>query len=274
MPKDEEITWWNREYSLQGCEDGGRIDITRADGYIKMHSKTAEGEVITLARALKNEQRFREWVLTTMSSLSQSGRPLASIRLSKIILQADLQAMDSWSVKSTYLHNYFFSEYLGVGMPRVTAVNSALRAVALGSQMGSGGKVHRSLTVPAAPLSEAPGSMAPGSMDLYSSLPGSASSSGNSETSTALTALKDMFEEALAPIRKLGEQSSVGSDKGKSGGIRDSKGACIFCGRTWCSTLKGKEMCREARRALELLKDPPKKSVAFNKDPEEEGKDA
>ena len=41
--------------AYRGCQNTGSI---------KMHSKTAEGEVITLARALKSEQKFREWVLS------------------------------------------------------------------------------------------------------------------------------------------------------------------------------------------------------------------
>ena len=48
MPKEDEITWWNREYRLSGGSTGGKIDITRADGYIKMHTKTADGEVMSV----------------------------------------------------------------------------------------------------------------------------------------------------------------------------------------------------------------------------------
>ena len=137
MPKEDEITWWNREYRLSGGSTGGKIDIARADGYIKMHTKTADGEVITLARALKSESRFREWVVVTTDALTKAGLPLAAVQLTKVLLQAEQQSYGSWAVKSNYLHSYFFSEYLGVGMPQVTAFNSAIKAMGLGIQLSS-----------------------------------------------------------------------------------------------------------------------------------------
>ena len=58
MPTADEITWWNRDYKLGGGASGGKIDITRSEGYVKMHNKTSEGDVLTLGRALKSETRF------------------------------------------------------------------------------------------------------------------------------------------------------------------------------------------------------------------------
>ena len=95
MPKEEEVTWWNREFRLSGGSSGGKIDITRADGYIKMHQRTNDGEVITLARALKNEGRFREWVVVTTDALTKAGLPLAAVQLTKVLLQADQQSFGS-----------------------------------------------------------------------------------------------------------------------------------------------------------------------------------
>ena len=55
MPRSDEISWWNRDYKLGGGASAGKIDITRSEGYVKMHNKTSEGDVLTLGRALKSE---------------------------------------------------------------------------------------------------------------------------------------------------------------------------------------------------------------------------
>ena len=105
-----------------------------------MHNKTAEGDVLTLGRALKTETRFPTWVVTTMEALSKAGKPLACVQLTKVLLQADKNAVGVWATKAAYLHGYFFDEFLGLGMPQVTALNSALHAVAVGSSSARGGK--------------------------------------------------------------------------------------------------------------------------------------
>lgn len=140
MPTRDEITWWNRDFKLGGGANGGKIDITRSEGYVKMHNKTQEGEVLTLARALKSEARFPTWVVMTMEALSKAGMPLACVQLTKVLLQVDKNAVGAWSVKAAYLHGHFFDEYLGIGMPQVTALNSALHAVAVGSSGARGTK--------------------------------------------------------------------------------------------------------------------------------------
>ena len=127
MPTADEITWWNRDYKLGGGASGGKIDITRSEGYVKMHNKTSEGDVLTLGRALKSETRFPTWVVTTMEALSKAGKPLACVQLTKVLLQADKNAVGVWATKAAYLHGYFFDEFLGIGMPQVTALNSALQ---------------------------------------------------------------------------------------------------------------------------------------------------
>ena len=125
-----------------------------------------------------------------MESLSKAGMPLACVQLTKVLLQADKNAVGVWSVKTAYLYGYFFEEYLGIGMPQVTALNSALHAVAVGSGGARGGK------------EKAPTEIIPlGSRsDPFGSLPGSASQVGASEVGSAITALKEMMEEALTPI--------------------------------------------------------------------------
>ena len=259
MPTGEEIKWWNRDYKLGGGANGGKIDITRSEGYVKMHNKTAAGDVLTLARALKQEERFSSWVVTTMEALSKAGMPLACVQLTRVLLQADKNSVGVWSVKSGYLHGYFFEEYLGLGMPEVTAFNSALHAVAVGA--GKPKAVALERMAPA--LSEA------GSVGGYTSLPGSASQAGNTEVSSALTALKAMMEDALTPLREI--KPAEQSEKAKAPrALLDSKGGCVFCGRSWCTLLKGGEMCRAGKRALTLSRE----SKAKGDDDEGSNKDA
>ena len=242
MPTKDEITWWIRDFKLGGGLNGGKIDITRHEGYVKMHNKTQEGEVLTLARALKSETRFPTWVVMTMEALSKAGMPLACVQLTKVLLQADKNAVGSWSVKAAYLHGYFFDEYLGIGMPQVTALNSALHAVAVGSSGGRGAKEKAlSEIIPSGSRS-----------DPFGSLPGSSSQVGASDVGSAITSLREMMSEALAPIKELGEAKAAGDPAG--GASANQKGECRWCGRSWCTFVKGGEMCRAAKRSLTLLR--------------------
>ena len=252
MPTGEEIKWWNRDYKLAGGANGGKIDITRSEGYVKMHNKTAAGDVLTLARALKQEERFSSWVVTTMEALSKAGMPLACVQLTKVLLQADKNAVGVWSVKAAYLHGYFFEEYLGIGLPQVTALNSALHAVASAGPRGGKEK--------ATPEVVQLGSRS----DPFGSLPGSASQVGASDVGSALSAIKEMMEDALAPIKELKEAKPGGKKVG--GGPMNEDGECPWCGRSWCTMLKGGEMCRSATRSLALLRNKKGK----NKDDGEE----
>ena len=243
MPSEEEIRWWNREFKMAGGSSGGKVDITRQEGYVTMHRKTNEGEILTLARALKQETRFSMWVLNTMEALTKAGKTLACVQLTRVLLQADKNSVGVWAVKAGYLHGYFFEEYLGVGLPHVTAMNSALHAVAMGTSN------LKSLKEKAAP-SEVGSSG--GKSDLYSLLPGSASQAGNSEVGSALSAMKEMMAEALAPIKEAQEAKPAGggnSDKTPRA-LMNPGGECVFCLRTYCSLLKGGEMCRSAKRSL------------------------
>ena len=162
-------------------------------------------------------------------------------------MQADKNAVGVWNVKAAYLHGYFFEEYLGVGLPQVTALNSALHAVAAGSR---GGKEK--------PLSEVVPS---GSRsDPFGSLPGSASQVGTSDVGSAISALQEMMRDALAPIKEL-KESKTRKEKARRKPRTDSDEECAWCGRSWCSYLKGGEMCRAAQRSLDLLRaTPPKKN--------------
>ena len=97
-------------------------------------------------------------------------------------------------------------------------------------------------------------------------MPGSASQAGGTEVSSALTALKAVMEDALTPLVKLAEPSEkVKAPKA----LVDSKGGCVFCGRSWCTLLKGGEMCRAGKRALALSRESKAKG-----DDDEGSKDA
>ena len=243
MPSEDEIRWWNREFKMAGGSSGGKVDITRQEGYVTMHRKTNEGDILTLARALKQETRFSVWVLNTMEALTKAGKTLACVQLTRVLLQADKNSVGVWSVKAGYLHGYFFEEYLGVGLPHVTAMNSALHAVALGTSSLK--------TLKEKPALSEVGS-AGSKTDLYSQLPGSASQAGGSEVGTAMSAMKEMMEEALAPIKEAREASPSGG--GKLRALTNSDGECLFCRRAHCTLLKGGEMCRSGKRALGLLR--------------------
>ena len=197
--------------------------------------------LLTLGRALKSETRFSTWVVTTMEALSKAGKPLACVQLTKVLLQADKNAVGVWATKAAYLQGYFFDEFLGIGMPQVTALNSALHAVAVGSTGARGGKEKA--------LSEVVSS---GSRsDPFGSLPGSASQVGASDAGSAITAFKEMMSEALAPIKELGEKKPK---RHAAKAIVNEKGECAWCGRDWCTFIKGGEMCRAAERSIKLLR--------------------
>ena len=87
---------------------------------------------------------------------------------------------------------------------------------------------------------------------------------------SALSAMKVMMEEALAPIREAQEGKQVGggkSDKALSA-LTNADGECVFCLRTYCSLLKGGELCRSAKRSLGFLR------AKENKKSEKDGKEA
>ena len=204
--------------------------------------------MLTLARAIKSETRFPVWVLNTMEALTKAGKTLACVQLTRVLLQADKNAVGVWNVKAAYLHGYFFEEYLGLGMPEVTAFNSALHAVAVGA-----GKA-KTVTLDRMALAASE----TGSVGGYTSLPGSASQAGGTEVSSALTALKAVMEDALTPLK--GMKLAEPSDKVKAPkALVDAKGGCVFCGRSWCTLLKGGEMCRAGKRALALSRETKSK---------------
>ena len=80
---------------------------------------------------------------------------------------------------------------------------------------------------------------------------------------SALSAMKEMMAEALAPIKEAQEAKPAGGGKSDKAprALTNPEGECVFCLRTYCSLLKGGEMCRSAKRSLGLLraKEKPKK---------------
>ena len=78
-----------------------------------------------------------------------------------------------------------------------------------------------------------------------------------------MSALKEMMEDALAPLKDL-KDKPAGKKVGK--GLQIAEDECPWCGRSWCTMLKGGEMCRSATRSLALLRSKKGK----NKDDGEE----
>jgi hypothetical protein len=78
-----------------------------------------------------------------------------------------------------------------------------------------------------------------------------------------------MMEDALTPLREI--KPAEQSEKAKAPrALLDSKGGCVFCGRSWCTLLKGGEMCRAGKRALTLSRE----SKAKGDDDEGSNKDS
>ena len=74
-PTEDEIEWWNAQYNALGGREGGLIDITKLQSYVKSHSKTPES-CLTLERSLKSERsevRFTEWSIKTNDLLIWGG---------------------------------------------------------------------------------------------------------------------------------------------------------------------------------------------------------
>ena len=116
-PADEEDEWWNTQYNALGGREGGLIDITKLQSYVKSHSKTPES-CLTLERSLKSERseaRFTEWSIKTNDLLNKAGLFYAAARLMKVLTQANRQSGGAWPRKRVYLYGYFFEEFFGTG---------------------------------------------------------------------------------------------------------------------------------------------------------------
>ena len=97
-PGEDEDEWWNSQYNALGGNEGGLIDITKLQSYVKSHSKTPES-CLTLERSLKsdrNEARFTEWSIKTNDLLNKAGLFYAAARLMKVLTQANRQAGGAW----------------------------------------------------------------------------------------------------------------------------------------------------------------------------------
>ena len=117
-PTQEETDWWVEQYNALGGREGGRIDITKLQSYVKGHHKTPATS-LTLERALgeaRSEHRFTEWAIKTNDLLNKAGLYLAGARLMKVLTQANRQSGGAWPRKRVYLYGYFFEEFLGLGL--------------------------------------------------------------------------------------------------------------------------------------------------------------
>ena len=77
------------------------------------------------------------------------------------------------------------------------------------------------------------------------------------------------MEDALTPLREIKPAEHTEEVKAPKA-LVDSKGGCVFCGRSWCTLLKGGEMCRAGKRALTLSRE----SRTKGDDDESSSKDA
>ena len=235
------------EYNALGGREGGLIDITKLQSYVKSHSKTPES-CLTLERSLKsdrNEARFTEWSIKTNDLLNKAGLFYAAARLMKVLTQANRQAGGAWPRKRVYLYGYFFEEFLGLGLPADYAVQSAFNSMAVNVPGTTPGKTDLGAAMGDMTLNNL------GNLGDYSGLGANragGSSSGDAGFAAMMAALQKSIEESLAPLKQL-KQGGEGERGGGS-----SSDACPFCHRTSCTMTEGGRPCHEAQRAAKLLK--------------------
>ena len=249
-PADEEDEWWNTQYNALGGREGGLIDITKLQSYVKSHAKTPESS-LTLERSLKSERsevRFTEWSIKTNDLLNKAGLFYAAARLMKVLTQANRQSGGAWPRKRVYLYGYFFEEFLGLGLPADYAVQSAFNSMAVNVPGTGPTKSDLGAAMSDSMLSNL------GNLGDYSGLGGAGRSGGEAGNLVAvMSALQKSIEESLAPLKDLKVKGGGG------GGESSSSFTCPFCRRKACTMSAGGRPCHEASRAAKLWNSQKKK---------------
>ena len=234
---DQDGEEYEAQFNALGGADGGTVDVTRFESYIKLHKNTEGRSVMTLERALKKESDWQDYLLRTVEALERAALPKCALQLMRLDMAVTKHCGGSWARKQAYLVYYFFTEHLGIGVPTLMAVSSFAAA------FGAAGAVQVYSSTP--PL-KSPGSR--------SALPiediASASEAGQSHTSSALTQLAAQMEGMQKMLPKPGSEAQPA---GLASVTR--KTSCDFCRRSVCAIFTGVgRPCRQYHRAVELLR--------------------
>jgi hypothetical protein len=255
-PADEEE--WQRLKAALPVGSNGTIDITAFDSYTKLHKSNR----ITLERALRSGVLFESWFAKTINIFAAQALPKAVTMLQSVVNHARAQSPGSVKRQLMYLHGYFFTEYLGLGIPEVVGVRSAFIANSPDAR-----DVIASLPTSSAPLDMALAAASgmsmlgmvqqPGAVDLETlSMGGSSFGTGSSigpgsSVSTAgLTAQmrQQITAEVLQQVRESGALSTPAEPMQQQ---TLSAFKCFFCSAN-CSGMKD-GACRDAVEAKESL---------------------
>jgi hypothetical protein len=125
---------WQRLHSglspTSAAMGGGQIDICQFESYILLQKRSNH---LTLERALKTKAGWEEKFDSTLNLLQSHGLTGAVTMWHMVARQAVQQARDNEKKQRAYLYQYFFHEYLGLGMPTVLGIRSAVNTLAPGS---------------------------------------------------------------------------------------------------------------------------------------------
>eukprot|EP00966_Prymnesium_polylepis_P102305 2369859-Prymnesium_polylepis.1 len=115
---------WQRLKGALPAGSKGTIDVTSFDSYTKLHKSNR----ITLERALRSGPLSESWFAKSIDTLAAQALPNAVTMVQAVVNHARAQAPGAVKRQLLFLHGYFFTEYLGLGMPEVVGVRSALIA--------------------------------------------------------------------------------------------------------------------------------------------------
>ena len=252
----DDVEQWQRLKSALPSGSKGTINVKLFESYTKMHHK---GNHISLERALRSQKYFDAWFAQTLELLSSHGLPKAVIMLTSIVHHARQQSPHSVKRQLLYLWGYFFTEYLGLGMPEVVGVRSALVALSPDAK-----EIDLGLPTSSNPLDMAlaAGSASFGAMSLGGMIPpsleadsfgaaGSVSGAGSSVSSSGLSsASTQMLASAVVQqLRSEGVLGMAGPSPPEPAGPGPMK--CFFCGGD-CRWMK-LGCCQDAHEAKEAL---------------------
>ena len=130
-PSEEQIEWYNRQRRFVeasgALHSGGTIDMSQLPKFAKSLEKST---VLVLERALKKHGLFLEWKAARAMQLSAAGFPKATEMLNRVIALSEKMFKGRPDRQLIYLQNYFFDEFMGLGLPADYAPRSALAASA------------------------------------------------------------------------------------------------------------------------------------------------
>ena len=265
LPTADDIEWYSNQQRAAPAGESTPVDISGRDSVIAA-KKT--GSVILL-RALANRQQFKQWMLRMQKLLKQNALPQAGFRLGDVVAHGERIFGDEDRSLMRYLRELFCVEFLGRGLPAVTAPvaesaeHSNRRAtgplpISTWEMMIAADKVASSnpqiFGLVSAPPVPQPAPLQPASAIDLSSLRSSSeagSSSGASHASTVdavIAALESRGIGSPAPPPTLPPTAPVQPPAAPGAFV------CFICRSATCLTADGQPQCRRGRRMFQLLR--------------------